>query len=73
VAFADRETGLTVVAVLNNSRASAEAIRVLGWQLAAIASKAPAASGETAPPSGLPWTAEQLDGDLASVAICPLP
>lgn len=73
VAFADRETGLTVVAVLNNSRASAEAIRVLGWQLAAIASKAPAASGETAPPAGLPWTPEQMDGDLASVAICPLP
>ncbi|MEH3090087.1 MAG: serine hydrolase [Microbacterium arborescens] len=73
VAFADRTSGLTVVAVLNNSRASAEAIRVLGWQLAAIASKAPAASGETAEPSGLPWTAEQMDGDLASVAICPLP
>lgn len=73
VAFADRETGLTVVAVLNNSRASAEAIRVLGWQLAAIASKAPAAEGETVPSAGLPWTPEQMDGDLASVAICPLP
>ncbi|SDQ49389.1 serine hydrolase [Microbacterium sp. cf332] len=73
VAFADRDTGLTVVAVLNNSRASAEAIRVLGWQLAAIASKAPAVAGETAPPSGLPWTPEQMDGDLASVAICPVP
>lgn len=73
VAFADRDTGLTVVAVLNNSRASAEAVRVLGWQLAAIASKAAAAVGETAPPSGLPWTPEQMDGDLASVATCPLP
>lgn len=73
VAFADRDTGLTVVAVLNNSRASAEAIRVLGWQLAAIASKVPAAEGETAPPSGLPWTPEQLDGDLAAVATCPIP
>ncbi|KAA9089146.1 serine hydrolase domain-containing protein [Microbacterium radiodurans] len=73
VAFADRDSGLTVVAVLNNSRASAEAVRVLGWQLAAIASKAPATAGETAPPAGLPWTPEQMDGDLASVAICPLP
>lgn len=73
VAFADRESGLTVVAVLNNSRASAEAVRVLGWELAAIASKAPAATGEVAPPSGLPWTPEQMAGDLASVATCPLP
>lgn len=73
VAFADRASGLTVVAVLNNSRASADAVRVLGWQLAAIASKAPAADGQTAPDAGLPWTAEQMDADLASVAICPLP
>lgn len=73
VAFSDRESGLTVVAVLNNSRASAEAVRVLGWELAAIASKAPAAAGETAPPAGLPWTPEQMAGDLASVATCPLP
>lgn len=73
VAFADRASGLTVVAVLNNSRAPAEAVRVLGWQLAAIASKAPAAEGEAAPEAGLPWTAEQMDADLASVAVCPLP
>ena len=72
-AYADRETGLTVVIVLNNSRGSSVIARLAAWQLAAIASKAPAASGETAPPAGLPWTPEQMDGDLASVAICSLP
>lgn len=71
-AFADRETGLTVAVVLNNSRASFSMVRFLAWKLAAIASKAPAAAGETAPEAGLPWTADTFDADIAQGAICPV-
>ncbi len=72
-AFADRNTGMTVVVVLNNSRASSTLVRSLAWQLAAIASKAPAAGGATAPEAGLPWTAEDMAGQVAAAAVCPLP
>lgn len=72
-AFADRESGLTVVAVLNNSRAGGEPVRLLGWQLAALASKAPAASGQTAPTAGLPFASEQLGEEQAAIAICAQP
>ena len=72
-AFADRNTGMTVVAVLNNSRASNTLVRSLAWQLAAIASKLPAAPGETAPDAGLPWTAEDMGAQVAAAAVCPLP
>ena len=37
----------------------------LAWELAAIASKAPAAAGETAPEAGLPWTAQQYHDAIA--------
>lgn len=70
-AYADRETGLAVVVVLNNSRASSAIARSLSWQLAAIASKAPAADGRTAPEAGLPWTAESLAGQIDKLAVCP--
>ncbi|MFS0865901.1 serine hydrolase domain-containing protein [Microbacterium sp. 179-B 1A2 NHS] len=70
-AYADRETGLAVVVVLNNSRASSAIARVLSWQLAAIASKAPAADGRTAPEAGLPWTAESLADQIDKLAVCP--
>lgn len=73
-AFADRETGLSVVLVLNNSRAGGEVARDLAWQLAAIASKAPAAGGGSAPAAGaLPWKAETYGDRVAKAAICPLP
>lgn len=72
-AFADKNTGMTVVVVLNNSRAGADIARVLAWELAAIASKAPAASGNTAPEAGLPWTAEDMAAQLAGAAVCPIP
>ncbi len=70
-AFADTETGLTVVVVLNNSRGTNTAARDLAWSLAAIATKLPGAEGETAPETGLPWTAEQFQESLAKGAICP--
>jgi D-alanyl-D-alanine carboxypeptidase len=73
-AFADRETGLSVVLVLNNSRAGGEVARDLAWQLAAIASKAPAAAGASVPEAGgLPWEAETYGDRVAKAAICPLP
>ena len=71
--FSDPETGLTVAVVLNNSAAAAGVAASLAWELAAIASKAPAAAGETAPEAGLPWTAQQYHDAIAAAAICPLP
>ncbi|MFD4958078.1 serine hydrolase domain-containing protein [Microbacterium sp. NPDC058389] len=72
-AFADPETGLTVAVVLNNSAGDGHVAEYLAWQLAAIASKAPAAKGETAPEAGLPWTAEQFGEAIASLAVCTPP
>lgn len=72
-AFADRNTGMTVVVTLNNSRASAALVRSLAWELAAIASKVPAAEGRTAPDAGLPFTAEHMAEQVAGNAICPIP
>lgn len=72
-AFADGTTGLTVAVVLNNSTTGTKIVQPLAWELAAIASKTPAASGETAPEAGLPWTAEQQRQAVADAAMCPLP
>ncbi len=73
-AFADRETGLSIVLVLNNSRADSAVARHLAWQLAAIASKAPAADGESVPEAGgLPWEASTYADRIVKAAICPLP
>ena len=72
-AFADKNTGMTVVVVLNNSRASATLVRSLAWQLAAIASKLPATGGGTTPDAGLPWTADDMAAQVAAAAICPIP
>lgn len=68
--YADPATGLVVVVVLNNSTANPVLANDLAWQLAAIASKAPAASGETAPEFGLPWTAEQYGEEITKLAVC---
>lgn len=72
-AFADPSTGMAVAVVLNNSAASHRVGAYLAWQLAAIASKAPAAAGQTAPDAGLPWTATQYHDAIAGLAVCPLP
>ncbi len=71
-AFSDATTGLTVAVVLNNSAGGGDPAGNLAWELAAIASKAPAASGESAPEAGLPWTAEQFHAEIAARAICPV-
>lgn len=68
--FADAESGLTVVVVLNNSAARSLVGEWLAWELAAIASKAPAAEGGSVPAAGLPWTAEEYHSQIADHAIC---
>ncbi len=70
-AFADPTTGMAVAVVLNNSGANQAAGAWLAWELAAIASKAPAAEGRTMPEAGLPWTPQQMRDNLATIAICP--
>lgn len=72
-AFADPETGLTVAVVLNNSAADGVVGEYLAWELAAIASKAPAAAGETVPEAGLPWTPEQYRDAISAAAVCTPP
>lgn len=73
-AYADVETGLSVVLVLNNSRAGGTVPRQLAWQLAALVSKAPAAEGQSAPEAGgLPWEAATFGDAIVDDAICPLP
>ncbi len=71
--FADPETGMTVAVVLNNSGGTWTNARDLTFALASIASKTPAADGQTAPEFGLPWTAETFTERIAGNAICEAP
>ncbi len=68
-AYSDPATGFTVAVVLNDSTAGSRFAQQLSWELAAIASKAPAASGQTAPEFGLPFTAEQYHQSITDAAI----
>ncbi|KDA05056.1 beta-lactamase [Microbacterium sp. CH12i] len=72
-AYSDPATGFTVAVVLNNATAGSSPAAYLAWELAAIASKAPAASGQTAPEFGLPFTAEQYHQSITDLAICATP
>lgn len=72
-AYSDPATGFTVAVTLNNSSAGSGPVAYLAWQLAAIASKAPAAEGQTAPDFGLPFTPEQYGQAIADAAICAPP
>lgn len=72
-AFSDPESGLTVAVVLNNSGGGGDFAASLAWELAAIASKTPAAEGAAAPEAGLPWTAQQYRDSIAERAICAAP
>lgn len=71
--YTDPGTGMTVAVALNNSTAGGGIGAYLAWELAAIASKAPAAGGQNAPDFGLPWTADQYHEAIAAAAICPIP
>lgn len=72
-AFADPSSGLTVAVVLNNSARGGEVAEYLAWELAALASKAPATGGNTMPDAGLPWTAQQYRDAVNAGAICSTP
>ncbi|WP_309066087.1 serine hydrolase domain-containing protein [Microbacterium sp.] len=72
-AYSDPATGFTVAVTLNNSSVGGTIAAYLAWELAAIASKAPAAKGATAPEFGLPFTAEQYQQSILNAAICPVP
>lgn len=72
-AYSDPATGLTVAVVLNNSATGSNIAYSVALELAAIASKAPAVSGETAPEAGLPWTAEDYHAGIAAGAACAPP
>lgn len=72
-AYSDPATGFTVAVVLNNSTAGSSPVAYLAWELAAIASKAPAADGQTAPEFGLPFTAEQYHASIDGLTICATP
>ncbi|MDQ1124114.1 serine hydrolase domain-containing protein [Microbacterium trichothecenolyticum] len=72
-AFADPKTGMSVAVVLNNSGGNKMTSAWLAWELAAIASKAPAAQGQTLPEAGLPWTAQQMRDGIVGNAICAQP
>jgi D-alanyl-D-alanine carboxypeptidase len=72
-AYSDPATGFTVAVVLNDSTVGAGFAQQLSWELAAIASKAPAASGETAPEFGLPFTAEQYHESITKSALVCVP
>ncbi|WP_353112786.1 serine hydrolase domain-containing protein [Microbacterium sp.] len=69
-AYSDPATGFTVAVTMNNSSAGSSPAAYLAWELAAIASKAPAAKGETAPEFGLPFTAEQYRDAINSAPLC---
>lgn len=72
-AFADPVTGMSIAVVLNNSGGAKATGAWLAWELAAIASKAPAAQGQSAPEAGLPWTAQQMRDNIVGNAICAAP
>ena len=72
-AYSDPATGFTVAVTLNNSSSGSSIAAYLAWELAAIASKAPAAEGQTAPEFGLPFTAEQYHDAIAGIVTCATP
>lgn len=72
-AYSDPETGFTLVIVLNDSTIGSAFVGDLAFELAAIASKTPAAKGRTAPGFALPFTAESYAKSVDRAAVCPLP
>jgi D-alanyl-D-alanine carboxypeptidase len=72
-ALTDPATGLTVVVSLNNSSAGWDFVRETAFALASVASKTPAASGETQPLVELPWSADQARQRMQELARCQNP
>lgn len=72
-AFTDAATGLTVVVALNNSSSGQDFVRETAFALASIASKMPAASGQTQPLVELPWSVDQAKQRMQELARCSHP
>jgi len=72
-AYADPETGLTVVIAMNNSTAGTLFARTTALALASIGSKAEAAEGREMPLVELPWSAEQMLESMRERGICDPP
>ena len=68
-AYADPKTGFTVAVVLNDSTSGGTIAQNVAWELAAIASKAPAAGGKTAPEFALPFTADQYHQAISAAKL----
>ena len=73
-AYSDPTTGFTVAVTLNDSSSGVGFAQWLAWELAALASKSPAAAGQTAPEFGLPFTADQYHQTIIDNALpCAVP
>jgi D-alanyl-D-alanine carboxypeptidase len=70
-AFADPESGLTVVVALNNSTSGADFVREVAFALTSIASKLEPDAGRERPLVELPWSFEQASANMQQLAKCP--
>jgi D-alanyl-D-alanine carboxypeptidase len=70
-AFADPESGLTVVVALNNSTSGADFVREVAFALTSIASKLEPDAGRERPLVELPWSLEQASAKMQELAKCP--
>lgn len=71
--LSDPVSGLTVVVMLNNSSSGGALAQHLAQRLASIASKLPAATGETAPLLEVPWSEAQMVQAMQKEAVCQKP
>ncbi|MBC7441373.1 MAG: beta-lactamase family protein [Ramlibacter sp.] len=70
-AFADPSSGLTVVVAFNNSTSGRGFAEAAARPLLAIASTAPAAAGEQAPVTALPWSEDEATQAVQAAMVCP--
>nr|WP_166785865.1 serine hydrolase [Cryobacterium sp. TMT1-62] len=69
-AMADPVSGLTVVVSFNNSTSGRGFAEAVARRLAAVAGAAPASGEVPAPQLNLPWTENQVAGEIRAVAVC---
>ncbi|MFT2817465.1 serine hydrolase domain-containing protein [Leifsonia sp. A12D58] len=72
-AFADPDSGLTVVVMLNNSTAGVGFAEALAERFVSIAAQAPAVGGARAPGLELPWSEDQATAAMKAGAVCQPP
>ena len=69
-AMADPASGLTVVVAFNNSTSGREFAEAVARRLAAVAAAAPPSGEIPAPRLDLPWTEDQVAGEIRAAAVC---